>query len=365
MTAYTVAIIGSGAVGAGTAWYLAKHGHQVILIDPKLGQPINRSGALPGTTASLGVLMGHVFRRSSGRAWRLRQHSMALWREWIAELSIEEHPLELNTPLIQLASSEAEATLMKQLTEQRQNLGLELISPNSNPCMGRSWPSTQHGGLISHQDGYLDPIALQKCLRAALQDQGVQQIQEPVVSLERNSFVEQKQWRLQLAGGTNLSQDAVVICAALGSEALLKPLGHSLPMAPVLGQVLDLELISDQHNWTGWPAVLVSHGINLITHGPTQIWMGATHYPGVQPMSSYLKAMQHLEGDAPGWLDSAIVKDQWHGLRARPVERAAPLLEELEPGLIVATGHYRNGILLAPASAAWVKEQLTHKRKAH
>ncbi len=364
MTAYTVAIIGAGAVGAGTAWYLAKHGHQVMLIDPKLGQPINRSGTLPGTTASLGVLMGHVFRRSSGRAWRLRQHSMALWPEWIAELSSKENPLELNTPLIQLASSETEATLMKQLTEQRHHLGLELISPNSNPCMGRSWPNTQHGGLISHQDGYVDPIALQKCLRAALQDEGVQQIQEPVVSLERSSSVEQKQWRLQLAGGTNLNQDAVVICAALSSEALLEPLGHSLPMTPVLGQVLDLELISDQHNWTGWPAVLVSHGINLIPHGPNQIWIGATLEPGVQPLSSYLKAMKHLEGDAPDWLDSATVKDQWHGLRARPVERPAPLLEKLEPGLIVATGHYRNGVLLAPASAAWVKEQLTNETRS-
>ena len=230
--------------------------------------------------------------------------------------------------------------------------------------MGRSWPNTQHGGLISHQDGYLDPIALQQCLRAALQDQGVQQIQEPVVSLERNSSVEEKQWRLQLAGGTNLSQDAVVIGAALGSKALLESLGHSLPMTPVLGQVLDLELISDQHNWSGWPAVLVSHGINLIPHGTNQIWIGATLEPGVQPMSSHLKAMQHLAGDAPDWLESATVKNQWHGLRARPVERPAPLLEKLEPGLIVATGHYRNGVLLAPASAVWVKEQLANETRS-
>ncbi|HGY5559041.1 MAG TPA: NAD(P)/FAD-dependent oxidoreductase, partial [Prochlorococcus sp.] len=250
MNSHTVAVIGAGAVGASTAWHLAKHGHQVILIDPKLREPIKRSGTLPGTTASLGVLMGHVFRRTSGRAWRLRQRSMALWPNWIKELSNPEHPLQLNTPLIQLASCAAEATQMEQLAKQRQHLGLELITQNSNPCLGRSWPHTQYGGLLSHQDGYVEPISLQKCLRTALQKQEVQQIKEPVVSIERSSSTARTRWRIQLAGGMNLNNDAVVICAALGSEALIEPLGHSRPMAPVLGQVVDLELISDQNNWS-------------------------------------------------------------------------------------------------------------------
>jgi glycine/D-amino acid oxidase-like deaminating enzyme len=44
----------------------------------------------------------------------------------------------------------------------------------------------------------------------------------------------------------------------------------------------------------------------------------------------------------------------WQGLRCRPQGRPAPVLEEPEPGLLVASGHYRNGLLLAPATAAWV-----------
>jgi glycine/D-amino acid oxidase-like deaminating enzyme len=36
------------------------------------------------------------------------------------------------------------------------------------------------------------------------------------------------------------------------------------------------------------------------------------------------------------------------------VDRPAPLLEALEPGLILASGHYRNGVLLAPATAEWI-----------
>ncbi len=73
-----IAVIGGGAIGSSTAWYLAKHGHEVVLIDPLINQPIGRSGILNGTTASLGVLMGHISKRPKGRSWKLRQRSMEM-----------------------------------------------------------------------------------------------------------------------------------------------------------------------------------------------------------------------------------------------------------------------------------------------
>jgi len=45
-------------------------------------------------------------------------------------------------------------------------------------------------------------------------------------------------------------------------------------------------------------------------------------------------------------------------------DRPAPLLEQLESGLLLAAGHYRNGVLLAPASAAWVAEQIANEQIA-
>ena len=41
-----------------------------------------------------------------------------------------------------------------------------------------------------------------------------------------------------------------------------------------------------------------------------------------------------------------------------PQGQPAPVLMEPEPGLLIATGHYRNGVLLAPASAAWLAERI-------
>ena len=80
--------------------------------------------------------------------------------------------------------------------------------------------------------------------------------------------------------------------------------------------------------------------------------------PGSEANPSLLPAMQTLNNLAPRWLHDTERVGQWHGLRARPQGRPAPLLEQLEPGLILASGHYRNGVLLAPASAEWVSQQI-------
>ena len=169
-------MIGAGVVGAGTAWHLARQGHGVTLIDPSLDGPLQRSNShgqtLNGTDASLGVLMGNVFRRSSGRAWRLRQRSMELWPEWVERLNHPESPLRLDTPLIQLASSPLESERMQSLAKQRRELGLENFSSKSTEALQTSdqipWPNPGHGGLRSQNDGRIDPLALQRALRRSL-----------------------------------------------------------------------------------------------------------------------------------------------------------------------------------------------------
>ena len=95
--------------------------------------------------------MGHAFRRSSGRAWRLRQRSMALWPGWVERLNHPETPLQLQTPLIQLASSADEADRLRQLAASRPESGLQFVEndrlPEPSPTglsrgTGRCAPST-------------------------------------------------------------------------------------------------------------------------------------------------------------------------------------------------------------------------------
>ena len=297
--------------------------------------------------------MGHVFRRSSGRGWRLRKRSMELWPQWINRLQRFVPELALQRPLLQVAPDEATGIRFNDLASQRQQLGLRTLTPAE---LDTIWPGAEHGGLRSEQDGRVDPLELQRSLRRALEEHQVTQVAEPVDALERH----RSGWRVVRTGGQRDDFAAVVICAALASSALLTPLGHDRPMTPVLGQALRLELKEAPINWQQWPAVLVDQGVNLIPDGPNQLQLGATVEPGSEAAEDPLALMRSLHGKAPDWLKSATVIEHWSGLRARPVERPAPLLEQLEPGLLLASGHYRNGVLLLPASAEWIAAELNH-----
>lgn len=108
--------------------------------------------------------------------------------------------------------------------------------------------------------------------------------------------------------------------------------------------------------------MVVWRGVNLVPRpdleGGRRLWLGATLEPGREADPDQLRELRGLGGAAPEWLRQARVVRRWQGLRPRPVGRPAPLLEQPAPGLLLAGGHYRNGILLAPASAAWVAGQI-------
>ena len=84
--------------------------------------------------------MGHVFRRSSGRGWRLRRRSMELWPLWVEELSCPDEPLLLQTPLVQLATTDEEAALQRKLVEERSHLGLSCITADTLADEHPDWP---------------------------------------------------------------------------------------------------------------------------------------------------------------------------------------------------------------------------------
>ena len=343
-------MIGAGAIGLGTAWYLAQQGHDVSVYDPCLNQVVDREGSandLSGTSASLGVLMGHVFRRSSGRGWRLRRRSMELWPQWIETLQAHQPDLKLHPGLLQIAENEQAAERMESLAAQRVDLGLHMVT---NVGLEGIWPTASHGGLHSPHDGQIDPLLLQQALRQALAEQNVELNATAVVHLERKDNL----WRVHHADGSSSVHDLVVLCTALNSDVLLEPLGQVRPMTPVLGQALSLELTTGPPTWSHWPSVLVDQGFNLIPTAPGRLLLGATVEPGDRASKDPLTLMRNLNERAPEWLRSAKVVGHWSGLRARPVDRPAPLLEELEPGLILASGHYRNGVLLTPGTAEWV-----------
>lgn len=351
-----VVVVGAGICGLTAAWRLALQGQAVTLVDPALAAGADPTQA--GSPAALGLLLAQVFQRSGGRAWRLRQQSQALWDTWLPQLAARGHRLPRRRGLLLLAASDHDLQRQAQIAADRARQGIPMrcLHPAELEPLQPRLPGPALGGLLSPRDGQVDPGPLLAALLAEVRRAGAPCLADTAVALERG-----RPWRLLLAGGERLAAEQVVLTLGLGTASLLVGLGHQLALEPVLGQALELELAMDP-DWT-WPGAVVWRGINLVPRpdlagSGRRLWLGATLEPGTRASGEALRQLQELEGAAPDWLRAAAVVRHWQGLRCRPQGQPAPVLAEPEPGLLIATGHYRNGVLLAPATAAWLCERI-------
>jgi len=384
----TVIVVGGGIVGLSCAWLLQRRGHRVLLIDPVLGSESSQETATGASRAALGVLMGQVFHRSHGRGWQLRQRSLALWKSWNQSLASRGRPIAHRSGLLLLAQDGPELERQQALLADRQRLGLPLSawSLEQLNAMAPPLPAQAVGGLFSPEDGQIDPLQALEALHSDAAAAGLTSLSESVTSLEpRRRGIG---WQVRLQDSRVLEAEWLVLAAGIGSQSLLAALegqresgsggraGPPLRLEPVLGQALELELEASvaqaigqpppDHNGSdatpGWPGVVVWQGLCLVPRpdlpGGRRLWLGSSLEPGSEPSPEALQDLRALGGAAPDWLLRARVVRQWQGLRPRPIGRPAPLLECLAPGLLLASGHYRNGVLLAPASAEWVRQQV-------
>jgi glycine/D-amino acid oxidase-like deaminating enzyme len=372
----SVVVVGAGLIGRTVAWWLIEQGQPVALVDPSLEEgsdperaALSLSGSptrLHGSQAALGVLMARVFHRSSGRAWRLRQQSHALWEAWLSLLEQRGHRLPRRRGLLLLAATAEELAHQERLAADRARLGIPLRRLDA-AALERLWPTLPGrplGGLLSPEDGQLDPGPVLEALLSDARRRGLSCLAQRAVGVERGTGPGGR-WRLLLADGEALETDWLVLAPGPGAWPLLAALGHAVPLAPVLGQALELELRPEPGEdppWN-WPGVVVWRGRNLVPRperagGGRRLWLGATLEPGELAGDEALRDLRALGGEAPPWLREAVVARQWQGLRYRPLNQPAPVHQEPEPGLLITCGHYRNGVLLAPATAEWVSERI-------
>ncbi|MFZ0408693.1 MAG: FAD-dependent oxidoreductase [Cyanobium sp.] len=353
-----VIVVGGGLVGLCCAWRLLLRGHDVQLIDP--GHPLPN-----GSQAALGVLMARVCHRSSGRGWRLRQQSLELWNLWRQELASRDLPIAWRQGLLLLAADAADQERHQRLLadRRRQSLGLELWDQSRLERLSPALPFGALSGLYSHDDGQIDPLGALEAIGKDAGRLGIRCLKGSAATLENGG----RGWRVNLQGGGHCQADWVVLCAGLGLRQPLASLGRELAMEPVLGQALELERTdapparAGGGRWT-WPGVIHWQGINLIPRpdqaGGDRLWLGATLEPGLRGDDDSVQTLRSLNGAAPAWLEQARERRRWQGLRTRPLGRPAPVLEPIAAGVLLASGHYRNGVLLAPATATWVVEQI-------
>ena len=355
-----ISIIGCGIIGATIAYELS------CSTDCQIDVYDSQQPAQAATGAALGVLMGIISQKIKGRAWNFRKESISRYHTLIPEL---EQLTGLKIPhnsqgIVKILPPETDLTKWEQLvaTRTEQEWQLELWDARKIsarlPQINRQFTGT---AVYSPQDLQIDPVALTTALIAAARLNGVNfQFDRSVESITAHH---PHSCDLAVADLPAIASDWVIVTAGLGSTSLLAP--HApIEIQPVLGQASQFRLPKLLGNPDFQP-VIISDDVNIVPCGGSDYWVGATvefaadEILAAQPES--LAQMKQIAIEICPNLAAGEVIRTWQGLRPRPNHRPAPVIDRVGTNqrVLVATGHYRNGILLAPATARIIGDMLS------
>jgi len=214
------------------------------------------------------------------------------------------------------------------------------------------------GALQVAGDHSVDARALHAGLLAAAQAAGVRIVRSKVEAL---CVEDGRATGLRLAEGTTLAAEAVVL--ALGAWSAALPGVPPLPVRPVKGQILRLRGAAGAPGLLGGTVRALVRGrqVYLVPYAHDHLIIGATVEEKGFDTTLTAGAVHDLLRDAievvPGVSELELVETL---ARPRPgTPDNAPILgASTTPGLVLATGHYRNGVLLTPVTADAVAELL-------
>ena len=356
-----IAIIGSGIIGAAIAYELS------LLPDLQIDLFDAQQPSQGATGAALGILMAVISQKKQGKNWQLRQTSLERYRSLLPELEeVTGRTIPVNRHgLVKLLfENEVDRWQKLQITRQHQGYSLEILDSDQVKQQLPALKSVElQGAIYSPFDWQIQPQLLTETLIAAAVKQGVNCYFETQVSslkpVSDNGICHQ----LETTKG-NFAVDYVIITAGLGTTALSQ---RDLSLEPVIGQAFHLQLppaLILTHA-PAWQPVLTAEDVHFVPLGDHQFWLGATvEFPADCPQglpNEYLRDQlwQRAIAYYP-FLAQAKILRYWSGKRPRPVGESAPVIRPLTgyDNVLIASGHYRNGVLLAPATAIAVKNWL-------
>jgi glycine oxidase len=340
-----VLIIGAGVAGLGIGWRLLQASAEVTILER--GQP--GMGASWAAAGMLAVTAELEDASDPERALALR--SAEQWPAFAAELEEASGRavfLARDGALL-LAADGAELEAMSG----RAGAGLTLVGPDEARRLAPLLGDTL-GGLWSPDEAHVDNRALAEALTVAvLKAGGTILPSEPGVAIERHRG---RVISVLTPYGRHYA-DAILVAAGAWSGLL-----DNIPIQPVKGEMI--ALAPRQGTLPPGP-VIWGDGVYCVPrHG--RLLVGATVEEAGFDTSLSGLARQGLRRAAeklmPG-LKTWDLVDQWAGLRPKSPD-GLPLLGQLEEGLFVASGQYRNGILFAPAVAGEMADLILGKGRA-
>ena len=342
-----VVIIGAGVIGLGIAWRLAGRAAVTVFERGKAG-----SGA---SHAAAGMLAACCEAEPGEEALvALGRESQTRWPGFAAELlsatGIDVELREEGTLVLALTADD-QAEIAHRLEFQRQlDLPLEWLSAAQTRAREPRLAGKIAGALFSPQDHQVDNRKLAQALRVAAEAADVtiheqRPVKEIIVQGGRAKGV-------ALEDGTIAAADVVVLAAGAWSRGIAGlPPDRRPPVRPVKGQMLALQMNPAAPLLTH---VLWAPGVYLVPRRDGRLIVGATveeqGFDDKITAGGLLTLLEAAWRAVPA-VEELSVAEIWVGHRPGSRDDAPILGPGPAEGLIYATGHHRNGILLAPVTA--------------
>lgn len=337
-----VVVIGAGVQGSSVALRLAQAGRTVTVLER----------AVPGAEASSaagGILSPGVEALEPGPFYRLCRASLARYRDFVADV---ERLSGMSTSLrflgtLEIALDDDHAKILAARAEKlvAHGLPVEVLDDAAARRLEPALSPETRGALFFPDEGSLDPRLLARAAYVAASRAGARfvtgQVRRILVEGGRAVGVEHDSGRIE-AG-------AVVLAAGSWS---LQVEGHGLPpgsVRPVRGQIALLDtrppLLSR--------VVFSGHGY-VVPRPDGRVLSGSTMEEAGFEKAVTAGGLRHVldvaMGIAPA-LERAPVVETWSNFRPASPDGEPILGPGTVPGLLYATGHTRNGILLTPVTA--------------
>ena len=348
-----VLIVGGGVMGTAIACELAQSKLDVTVLER----------SIPGaeaSTAAAGMLAPQLEAQAPGPMLELSMRSRGLYPSWAKTLSGESgvDVAYLESGALQLGYTEAQAHELEATVAWQQAAGLRAtlltgaevraLEPNASPEL--------EAAAHFPDDHQVDPKKLMQALSLAAAKRGVTFKTGYVRGLlQTNGTVE----------GIDLDGEALraeLTIIAAGSWSSLIPGAAIDPkhLKPARGQMVELvlRLPPVKHILKSGLGYVVPRADGHVICGTTVELAGYDKRVTAEGLSTVLAQATR----ACPMLKDATVEHFWAGLRPW-TEDALPMLGPgSQPGLLIASGHYRNGILLAPITAKLVGQLVRGER---
>jgi glycine oxidase len=350
MKTFDVAIAGGGLIGGAIAFELARAGLQVALFDrhqPGEGSSWAAAGILSPAPENAGMISTVPL----GRA------SLQLYPELVAtveEISGQSVGYRARGTLEALFSTDAQEKLST-IIAVHHGLGLkaEPVSADDAREMEPALSLELEAAVFRPDEACVDNRALTKAVLTAAERSGVK-----IFAASNVQSIAKSGGRCAgfLVDGEKVEPRWTVIAAGCCS-AEIEGASHYAPVRPAKGQMIALRAKDFRIERVLWSdhVYLVPRNDGRILAGATVEYVGFDKRVTAGSVQKIIAAALQL---APALADAQI-EETWAGLRPDAPDHL-PIIgpTDLE-GLLIATGHFRSGILLAPITAQLIREWIT------